>query len=698
MSAQGKVYYIDTESDGFVRKATKLHMITVKVVGTRQKFVFRNNSTENRIEEGLKFIAEADTLIGHRIIGHDLPLMKQLHDFEPQAKIVDTLVLSRVLYPNLSERDFRLVDDGRLPREYQGSHSLGAWGHRLGEPKGDYAEAREQLARSMGIVDKEEITKFVWGEWNQDMEDYGLQDTETGLALYEKIMQDIDLMSYPRLPIVTEHRMEELMTIQEANGVPFNLEAAKKLHAELDSLMDPIDAECCEAFPNRFEPKYVFLEDNRNAFNNFNWEALADQEIADSLFDLLSNGDVKDSTAKLEIPKKSITYKDASRASRVAGAPYSPVEYVDFNPGSRPQVIDRLLELGWQPDEFTEKGNPSLTEDSLERAAKMFPIAKPIADRFMMQKLRSQLATGEQAWINHCTSSGRIHHTVTACGAVTGRAIHSNPNLGQVPRVVKKKIVQEDGSKKEVVAWGREGKWGADCRALFYVPDDWGVMVGADLSGIELRCLAHYMAEFDGGEYGRELLNGDVHTKNMKAFGLDNRDQSKTAIYALLYGAGDEKMGSIAVPKESLGVQKKVGADMKARFLKETPALAKVLKQIKKDLKRGYLVGLDGRRLYARSQHSALNTLLQSAGALIAKYWILQIDDDLADRGFVNGWEDYANMLWIHDEVQLAVRHGLEAEIAKIMVEAAGRTGEFLNFRLPVAAESKSGPTWQSTH
>lgn len=688
-----KTLAFDIEGNGLLDTITTMHCLWAKEIETGLKFDFLSSASD----QALDLLDNAETIVGHNIVAFDLPALKKLYGWEPKAKIRDTLAYVRLMYPDLGDGDFRLMNRGVLPGKLIGSNKLEAWGYRLGKFKGDYQEIMTARAKELGLKTEEEITYFVWGNWNKEMHEYCEQDVEVTQALYEKVKTEFELGDWPMLPLMTEHMMANIMHIQEMNGIPFNVSEAEKMLAEMEAITEKIKIECREAFPDRWKPeKIVTLIDNRHAFNTVDWDKVGNEELENEVFDMLSVGEDSDLVPKIEFPKKSIKFKDPIRASKTAGSPYIPVYLDELNPTSRQQVAVRLIEKGWQPDEFTETGQPSVNDDTLKRASEIIPIAKPLADLFMIKKRMSTLAVGDESWLKH-QKNGWIHHYVNPCGAVTGRATHSGPNLAQVPRVVKKKR-EVDGKKEEYVVMGREGGWGYESRALFYVPEGFK-MVGSDLSGIELRCLAHYMAEFDNGEYANLLLSADIHSVNQEAAKLETRDQAKTFIYALLYGAGDEKIGSIVAPLANPGEQKRIGAALKKTFIKSFPALGKVLKAIKTDLSRQkYIIGLDGRRLYCRAEHSALNTLLQAAGAIISKYWILQIDDDLMDLGLKNSWEDYANLLWVHDEVQFGVRENYAQTVADVAVKAAAKTGEFLQFRMPVEATAKIGNNWAETH
>lgn len=351
------------------------------------------------------------------------------------------------------------------------------------------------------------------------------------------------------------------------------------------------------------------------------------------------------------------------------GKPLKP-KVIEFNPGSRKQIAERLqTKYGWKPQEYTPSGEAKVDEDVLKKLA--YPEAQMLAHYFLLEKRIGQLSEGDQGWLK-CVRNGHIHGSINTNGAVTGRCTHAAPNIAQVPSV--------------------RALWGPECRSLFTVRPGFR-MVGADLSGLELRCLAHFMSKWDGGEYADTVLNGDVHTKNQVAAGLPTRDNAKTFIYAFLYGAGDEKIGSI------VGKGRAHGKKLKERFLEQTPALKKLREAVVKACTKGHLIGLDGRLLAVRSDHAALNTLLQSAGALISKRWVIECFLEAERRGLRYGWDgDFTMLGYIHDEIQWAVREGLEEEFGQMVVECAARAGEFFNFKCPIGAEFKVGNDWHDTH
>jgi DNA polymerase I-like protein with 3'-5' exonuclease and polymerase domains len=277
----------------------------------------------------------------------------------------------------------------------------------------------------------------------------------------------------------------------------------------------------------------------------------------------------------------------------------------------------------------------------------------------MLQKRHSQV----KSWLDAVEEDGRVRGKVITNGAVTGRATHSNPNMAQIPNT---------GS-----------LYGKECREC-WITEPGHKLVGTDLAQLELRCLAHYMQD---PEYTKELLDGDIHTKNQQAAGLATRSQAKQFIFALCYGAGAEKIGLIA------GVNKKEGQHLIDRFLANTPALQALREKVERISAKGILPGLDGRVLHVRSQHAALNTLLQSAGAIVSKQWMVEIKQQCKKEKI-----EYHQVAWIHDEIQCEVREEFAERFAVIAVESARRVTEVFQMRCPMDAEAKIGLSWYECH
>lgn len=333
-------------------------------------------------------------------------------------------------------------------------------------------------------------------------------------------------------------------------------------------------------------------------------------------------------------------------------------EVIVFNPGSRKQIFERLHEkYGWNPKKMTEKGTPIVDESVLSELK--YPEAKFLAEYFMLQKRASML----ESWLEKVKHDGRVHGKVITIGAVTGRCTHSDPNMAQVPAV--------------------RAEYGKEFRSCWIV-DEGNVLVGTDLAGIELRCFAHYLNDAD---YTNEVVNGDVHTRNQHAFGVDSRDLAKTILYATLYGASAGKVGRI------IGKGDKDGKQIIDNFCKAVPAYKRLKEKVERLAEKGSIPGLDGRRLQIRSTHAALNTLLQSAGAIIFKKWLVITKANLTAAKI-----PYKLVVTCHDEQQIEVAEQYGEQVAKITVESAKQAGVELGFRCPVDAEAKIGISWYGTH
>ena len=376
-----------------------------------------------------------------------------------------------------------------------------------------------------------------------------------------------------------------------------------------------------------------------------------------------------------EVDRTFIAKRDNRSLGYVKGQQVVKHKTVLFNPGSRVHIEKKLRELGWKPTEFTESGRAKLDEPILAQID--IPAAKEIIEYLLIQKRLGQLADGDNGWLKVVGSDGRIHAYTNPGGTITGRASHSSPNIAQVPAV---------RGKKGLVPYGKE------CRELFTVPKGW-VLVGADMAGLELRTFSHYLSFFDGGAYGDVVVSGDPHSHNQQAAGLSTREKAKEFIYALLYGAGDRRIGSIA------GGSKAEGKELKERFFKGLPAFKKLKDRVDLSAQRGYLVALDGRRTPVRSEGAALNTLLQGAGAILCKQWLADVYDAMDAKGLRFGYDgDCVIVAWVHDEISVACRKGLEDIIGETLTQTALKSGEPFNFKIALSADYKVGLSWADVH
>jgi len=336
---------------------------------------------------------------------------------------------------------------------------------------------------------------------------------------------------------------------------------------------------------------------------------------------------------------------------------------ISFNIGSRQQIADRLMKKGWKPKQFTDKKNIIINEAVLKTIKE--PELKLTAERFSKYFLLQKRAVMVESWINACDNDNRVHGKVMTLRTITGRMAHNSPNMAQVPAVY--------------------SPYGKDCRGLWTISDPMKYkLVGTDASGLELRCLAHYLNDTT---YTDEILNGDIHTKNMELAGLANRDQAKTFIYAFLYGAGAEKIGKI------VGAGKEQGNSLIKRFLSNLPSLKRLREQVESVSRRGKIKAIDGRYLKVRSPHSALNTLLQGAGAIVCKQWLLHIITRVYNKKL-----DAKLVASVHDEYQFEVANKDVNEFCSITKIAMKETEKTLKLRCPLDNDYKVGVTWAETH
>ena len=469
-----------------------------------------------------------------------------------------------------------------------------------------------------------------WDVCTPEMIEYCCQDVRVTQALWKKIQGE----NPPVNPTVREHDFAAAISQQERNGFAFDVNAARDLHSTLLDEKNALHKELQSMFPAQVIPMKTpaFYVD---PLTKVKYERKKD--APSNVKSRLLNGELR-------------------------------VKEIPFNPGSRDQIAKGLIsKRGWSPQDFTAEGKPKVDEAVLSKLE--YPEAKKMIEYLTLTKRLGQIADGKESWIK-VEKDGRIYGRVNPCGAVTSRCTHSGPNVAQVPRV--------------------GAKWGAECRGLFTVPEGY-VLVGVDASGLELRCLAHYTYPFDEGKYSKEILEGDIHTANQLAAGLPHRNDAKTFIYALCYGAGDAKIGSI------IGGGRNEGRAMKNRFFAKMPALKKIQEGIKFRLKtQDFLTGIDGRRLKIRSDHSALNTLLQSAGAIAMKEATCILQRKLRSQGW--GLDDVMQVAHIHDEIQLQVRKEIADDVGKISIQSIQESGEVLGFRCPLDGEYKVGRNWAETH
>lgn len=487
-----------------------------------------------------------------------------------------------------------------------------------------------------------------WEAWTQEMEDYCRQD----VVVTQELLRFFLAKEPSEDAVQLEHYVAWIISRQSRRGFKFNKEKAEKLTAEMSARREELAIQLRDYFPARY---------------------------------------VAEGSAPF-IPKR-----DNSTVGYVKNAPLCKVQLQHFNPASRQQIADRLIsEYGWRPTEYTEptdkypQGQPEVSEDTL--ASTSFTCSPLLIEYLMIDKRIGYVAEGKKALLKTVGPDGAIHGRVKSIGAVTRRMTHSDPNVAQCPAVDK--------------------PYGEQTRELFEARDGY-VLVGCDADGLELRMLGAYMAQLDGGEYATAVVQGkkedgtDCHSVTKKALEFNDRNNAKTWIYAFLYGCGPEKSGSIVL--DDMGPEakkiythpdaiKKLGQEAMDKIGVNMPALTSLVESVKSKVKQqGFLWSLDGVPLQCRAEHSALNTLLQSAGAIVMKRAAMILDMDLRAAGLKYG-TDYEFVANIHDEFQIEVRPEHAELVGQTAAQAITKAGEYYKLPIPLSGSYAIGKNWKETH
>ena len=600
----------DIESNNLLLDATTIHCIAIKLIkddNAEQTRVFTSRpvyGSDGDLAQAMEILKTVDKVVFHNGIKFDIPCINKLLGVNlwEFTRIDDTLLMSQLAYPNLLIID---SNNSKLPPKLKGSHSLKAWGYRLGELKGVFGDG--------GLEE--------WATLTSDMVEYNRQDVEVTYKLYKRLLTK----NIPEEALWLEYNFARIIQRQEQFGVWFDIKKAEQLHVKL------------------IHEKEVATKSLHEVFTPL----------------LLPDG--KPTTPAKPYKRLGVSYNGT----------HQKIKLTQFNPSSRTHIAVWFKRwYGWKSPIQTENGNDKIDESVL--LSLDFPEAKVLAHYFNVNKLLGQLAEGQQAWMKQVRSdTGRIHGSVNTIGAVSRRATHSTPNMAQVPSV--------------------RAYMGKECRELFCAPEG-KMLVGCDMSGLELRVFAHYLAKYDGGKYAQVILNEDIHTFNQKSAGLPTRDMAKTMIYGVLYGAGVAKIGEIVKGGA------KEGTKIKKQFERNVPAYKLLVDAVEKAVKsKGYLNAIDGNPYFIRSEHSALNTLLQGTGAIICKRWLIETDVALQRAGYIPG-VDYEYVLNVHDEFTTEVREEIAEDVAKIVQSCCLVAGEKLNLRIRTDGESKVGRDWAAIH
>jgi DNA polymerase I-like protein with 3'-5' exonuclease and polymerase domains len=526
---------------------------------------------EDRLHRFAELIKQTEEVIGHNIIGFDIPVVNTIfgYDVFANCKVTDTLVLSRLLNPMI-----------------EGGHSLRNWGTKLGQNK----------------IHFEQFDYF-----SEDMLTYCRNDVELTERLYKFLIKKTADFGQS---VELEHKVAQIIQKQHERGFKINVVEAYELQSKFQEDMNDLTTKVRQTFPPmKIEEEFIPKSNNK------------------------ARGYVK-------------------------GVPFTKVKYKEFNLGSRQQIAERLMLLGWKPKKKTDKGHVIVDEKVLSEIHNI-PEAKLINRFLMLQKRIAQV----NSWIEGIKEDGRVHGKVITNGTITGRMSHQSPNMAQIPAVY--------------------SPYGKECRALWTVNKGYK-LVGVDASGLELRMLAHYMND---ERYTHEVVNGDIHRANQAAAGLESRDKAKTFIYAFIYGAGSKKIGSI------IGGSERDGERAKEKFLRATPSLRSLREKVERVAQRRWVRGLDQRKIIIRHPHAALNTLLQGAGAIVMKY-ALTLLEEYVIRKQIKAFP----VVNVHDEFQYEVEESRAEEFGRLAVQSIIDAGKQLNVRCPLNGEYKIGNNWSETH
>ena len=614
------------------------------------------------IERGLLMLSQAERIVGHGVIHFDIPALKKLYGFSPPLiKVLDTSVVSRCVFPDVMNGD--IIERTRLSekpkREAKAlAKSKGLSGKLAENFVKKYVYDKVEQAFNKNILGKHTLkawghrmggtVKLTYGEkegafdnYNEEMRKYCERDVIVTQLLYDYLFKQ----DPSREMIAHEHWFKFIMCMQERHGFKLDIKKAEALEQKLmlrrAGILDDIQ--------KQFPPTVTQTK------TPIGWELEVEGTLYQAETKTALKEKLREAKLKLLLVKEAVVmgYKTKQEP---------------FNPGSRPQIKELFKKEGIELP--VESDGVKIKIDEATLTSLKHPLADQLLNYLMVTKRLGMLSEGKNGWLQ-LQKNGVIHGRVNTNGAVTGRCTHSSPNLAQVP-----------SSRLE---------YGKECRELFTVRNGYK-LVGCDASGLELRMLAHYMAFYDRGEYAKIVTEGDVHTVNQKAAGLETRDQAKTFIYALLYGAGDDMIGNIA------GGNARLGQQLKRKFFSSLPALARLQEDVQRKTKAGgELKGLDGRILPVRSSHAALNMLLQSAGAVCMKLALIQLFHKLNQLKWQHGRE-YSFVANVHDEFQAEVVPDKAQTFGVLAVESIAAAGRQLKMNVQLDGEFKIGNNWAETH
>lgn len=618
---------VDTETDDIVY--TKLYCLVVRCTVTlaEMRFVNRRYSDEAGIPWDLSWtdIEEFPSWADDNIKIY-VAHNGICFDFQVIANLLDFTV-------PVEQQIDTLVISRLLQPQRENGHSLEAWGVRV----------------------KVEKTKFDdFSKFSLTMLDYCAQDTLVNVHMLNWLEKEQVEWGFSNFSVRLEHKVRELIFNQERHGFYLDRSRATKLLSDTKQRLEAVEKEMYKVFvPQPRLDQTLIAKYKKNGT-------------------MSTVGMKKAFTLMKELRLKPEDY--------ILGQKIAYMSLEDFNLGSTKQVAERLLEIGWKPKNLTPTGLPKIDEESLEPFAKEFPQVGLLSE-YLMVRSRNSLA---EQWLEAVDDKGYVHGRVNTMGAITGRMTHSDPNMANVPAV--------------------DAPYGGECRGCWTIKDKENYrVVGCDASSLELRMLCQYMED---PEYTKAAVSGDIHAVNMVAFKLvpagmnpeqfkkadepkfkEARNLSKRLLYAILYGAGNRKVGSI------LGASQKKGLEIKENLFTGIPKFGKLVKNMSEQSRNGYVWGIDGRRIWTRSEHAALNTLLQGGGAVVCKMWMCYIHKMAKEQAL-----DFTQLVQVHDEYQFCVHKDHVDAFGAITKLAMKEVEKRLKMVCPLDSEWKVGLTWADTH
>jgi DNA polymerase-1 len=625
-----RVAFGDLEANGFLPVATKAHCGVFKEKDTGRIIKFR----PHQMKEMLEYLDTVDVLIGHNILGYDLPLLEKLFGYTYNGKKVDTLVMSRLLNP-------KRLSPFHCPNK-KAPHSIEAWGYRVGRGKPEHSD---------------------WEVFSEAMLHRCAEDVEILELVYYELLKEAKGGNWKDAFLLSFKLFENLQK-QEAYGWLVDQEHMAFCVSQLTNWIKRIDSVITPKLP-------LILEINetktKGVYKHVSKPFLKSGKYSQSVLDWYADAGMPD------------------HSTAVCG-PFSRISFRITDLNSRDETVDYLLSVGWEPLEWNTNDEGTRTSPKLSKDDPFEGVngktGKLVARRVQCRHRRSSI----EGLIKLIRPDGRIASAVNTL-AVTGRATHRN--IVNIPQA--------------------KSFYGKQMRKIFISKPGW-VLVGTDSDACQVRMLCGRMND---PVYTDNVLNGkkedgtDIHSVNMRAAKLDNRDDSKTFFYGFLFGAGDAKIGKIVKGTSARGKQ------LKADFLEGLPALKSLLEILTKEWKRtakqrynakfnrmeyydGIITGLDGRPVKVSSEHQILVYLLQSDEAIMMTAAYNKFCKDM-DRKYKWG-EDYGIVCWYHDEFTAECREDIAEDVKLIAENAIAWAGNYFNIPCPHLGQGKIGKNWYAIH